>query len=75
MWRIASALPGLPWRIWREARSALRWRAYAGALWALGLLPQMTVVADPDFDEEGKVLEDARRPTQAPRRMTLDNDF
>lgn len=49
--------------------------AYAGALWALGLLPQMAVVADPDSDEEGKVLEDARRPTQAPRRLTLDNDF
>ena len=49
--------------------------AYAGALWALGLLPQMTNVADPDNDEEGKVLEDARRPTQAPRRVALDNDF
>ena len=50
--------------------------AYAGALWALGLLSQMTDVADPDFDEEGRVLEDARRPTQAPRRsITLDNDF
>ena len=49
--------------------------AYAGALWALRLLDQMAVVADPDFDEEGKALEDARRPIRAPRRMTLDNDF
>ncbi len=49
--------------------------AYAGALWALGLLDQLKVVADPDFDEEGKALESVRRPTQAPRRMTLDNDF
>lgn len=49
--------------------------AYAGALWSLGLLDQMAVVADPDFDQEGKALENARRPTQAPRRMTLDNDF
>ena len=49
--------------------------AYAGALWALRLLDQMTVVADPDFDEEGKALEDARRPTQAPRRIALDNGF
>ena len=49
--------------------------AYAGALWALGLLEGMNEVADPDRDEEGKTLESARRPTQAPRRRRLDNDF
>jgi DNA-binding XRE family transcriptional regulator len=49
--------------------------AYAGALWALGLLDQMSDLADSDHDEEGKVLESARGPKQAPRRRKLDNDF
>jgi transcriptional regulator with XRE-family HTH domain len=49
--------------------------AYAGALWALGLLEQMSDLADPDRDEEGKALESARSPRQAPRRRVLDNDF
>lgn len=49
--------------------------AYAGALWALGLLEQMSDVADPDRDEEGKVLESARSPKEARRRKKLDNDF
>lgn len=49
--------------------------AYAGALWALGLLEQMDELADPDRDEEGKALESARSPRQAPRRRRLDNDF
>jgi hypothetical protein len=49
--------------------------AYLGALWALGLLDQMTDLADPDRDEEGKVLESARSPKTAPRRRSLDNDF
>jgi transcriptional regulator with XRE-family HTH domain len=49
--------------------------AYFGALWALGLIEQASELADPDRDEEGKVLESARQPTQAPRRRTLDNDF
>ncbi len=49
--------------------------AYAGALWALGLLEGMSEVADPDRDEEGKTLESARSPKTAPRRRRLDNDF
>ena len=49
--------------------------AYAGALWALGLLDHMSELADPERDEEGKVLESARSPKEAPRRRTLDNDF
>lgn len=49
--------------------------AYLGALWALGLLEQITDVADPDHDDEGKILESARAPRQAPRRRRLDNDF
>ena len=50
--------------------------AYLGALWVLGLLDQMAEVADPDRDEEGKALEGARSPKQAPRRRRrLDDDF
>ncbi len=48
---------------------------YFSALWALGLLAQAEELADPDRDEEGKALESARHPKQAPRRRTLDNDF
>lgn len=40
--------------------------AYLGSLWALGLLDQMESVADPDLDEEGKMLENARPPGRAP---------
>ena len=36
--------------------------AYLGALWALGLLRDMREVADPDRDEEGKILERAQKP-------------
>jgi transcriptional regulator with XRE-family HTH domain len=49
--------------------------AYAGALWALGLLDHMSELADPERDEEGKALENARSPTAAPRRRRLNNDF
>lgn len=49
--------------------------AYLGALWALGLLDQLEDVADPDRDEEGKILERARAPKTARSRKALDNDF
>ncbi len=50
--------------------------AYLGALWALGLLGPMRDVADPDADEEGKILERSRSPGTAPkRRKELDGDF
>ena len=48
--------------------------AYFGALWALGLLDQADNLADPDCDEEGKVLESARSPKRAYRHR-LNNDF
>ena len=48
--------------------------AYFGALWALGLLNQADNLADPDRDEEGKVLESARSPRRAARRR-FDNEF
>ncbi len=49
--------------------------AYLGALWVLGLLDQLAEVADPDRDAEGKALEAARQPGQAPRRQRFDDDF
>ena len=49
--------------------------AYLGALWVLGLLDQLAEVADPDRDGEGKALEAARQPGQAPRRHRFDDDF
>ena len=48
---------------------------YMGALWALGLLPHMRGVADPDRDEEGKTLERARSPRTARRRSGLSDEF
>ncbi len=49
--------------------------AYLGALWVLGLIRDMREVADPDRDEEGKILERARSPKTAPKRKTIDDDF
>jgi len=49
--------------------------AYLGALWALGLHKQIHELADPDKDEEGKILERARSPRTAPKRKILDDDF
>ena len=48
---------------------------YLGALWVLGLLGQMREVADPDRDEEGKILERARSPRIARIPKTLSDDF
>jgi ribosome-binding protein aMBF1 (putative translation factor) len=49
--------------------------AYVGALWALGLIQEMREIADPDRDEEGKILERSRSPKTAPKRRTADDDF
>jgi transcriptional regulator with XRE-family HTH domain len=49
--------------------------AYIGALWALGLLKDVLLLADPDRDEEGKILERARSPKTAPKRRVIDDDF
>jgi len=49
--------------------------AYLGALWVLGLLDHMREVADPDRDEEGKILERARSPKTARSRRTLSDEF
>jgi transcriptional regulator with XRE-family HTH domain len=50
--------------------------AYIGALWALGLTEDLSSIADPDSDIEGKALQNARAPkTAAKRKRVLDNDF
>ena len=49
--------------------------AYLGTLWVLGLLREMREVADPDRDQEGKILERARSPKTAPKRKAIDDDF
>ena len=49
--------------------------AYIGALWALGLHQQIHKLADPNRDEEGKILERARSPRTAPKRKVVDDDF
>jgi len=49
--------------------------AYIGALWALGLHKDIRELADPDRDEEGKILERARGPRTAPKRKIIDDDF
>ena len=49
--------------------------AYFGALWSLGLLSEADDLANPDRDEEGRILESARRPMKARLRRRLDNDF
>ena len=46
-----------------------------GALWVLGLHKKVREVADPDGDEEGKILERARSPKTAPKRKKMNNDF
>ena len=58
-----------------RGKSSVSAAAYFGALWALGLLDRADDLADPDRDEEGKVLESARSPQRASRRRRLDNDF
>jgi len=49
--------------------------AYLGALWALGLLHHLDEVADPDRDDEGRILERARSPKTARRKKGLSDDF
>lgn len=58
-----------------KGRPGVSASAYFGVLWALGFLDDAAHLADPDRDEEGKVLESARLPTQAPRYRRLDGDF
>ncbi len=58
-----------------EGKSTTSIAAYSGALWALGFMEPFHGVADPDLDQEGKILERSRSPKTAPKRRVLDNDF
>lgn len=48
---------------------------YAALLWAYGLIDQFADLADPDKDEEGKMLAQNREPSRAHHRRKLNNDF
>lgn len=48
---------------------------YAAMLWVYGLTEQLSQVADPDTDLEGKALEAARAPQRARQKGTLDDNF
>ncbi len=59
-----------------KGKSTVTIAAYVCALWALGLADDLSYIADPDRDTEGKILENARAPkTAAKRKKVLDNDF
>ena len=48
---------------------------YLKALWVLGLFDDVRLLADPERDREGIILESAARGTRARPRRTLDRDF
>ena len=48
---------------------------YAGLLWAYGLTEQLSNVADPDTDEEGRHLAKRNERVHARSAKVLDNDF
>jgi transcriptional regulator with XRE-family HTH domain len=48
---------------------------YAGLLWAFGLADQLAQVADPEADEEGRLLAKGRERLHARTPKVLDNDF
>jgi hypothetical protein len=48
---------------------------YLAALWALGLLEQLTDVAAPTQDKEGLTLALSRENVKARKSAVLDNDF
>lgn len=48
---------------------------YAGLLWAFGLTEQLACIADPDVDEEGRLLAKRNERVHARSAKALDNDF
>ena len=48
---------------------------YAALLWTMGLIDQLSTLADPAHDAEGQTLALAREPKRARRTTGLDNDF
>lgn len=48
---------------------------YAAMLWALGLIDQFADVADPDRDDEGKMLAQSRERVKSSTSKGLSDDF
>ena len=48
---------------------------YLKALWVLGLFEDVRLLADPERDREGIILEAAARGTRARHRRRLSRDF
>jgi len=48
---------------------------YVALLWAMGMVEQVSSLADPHQDEEGMLLARAREPGRASPKRGLDNDF
>lgn len=48
---------------------------YAGLLWAFGFTEQLARIADPDTDEEGRLLARRSERVHARRPKAIDNDF
>jgi len=48
---------------------------FAALLWAYDLVDQLAKVADPDMDEEGKVLASSKERSRAGTAEGLDDDF
>src|SRR5438132_274425 len=49
--------------------------AYAAALWALGLLQELDLVADPGLDRDGQALSFSAADKRVHPRRPLDNKF
>jgi DNA-binding XRE family transcriptional regulator len=49
--------------------------AYASALWALGLLQELDLVADPGLDRDGQALSFSAADKRVRPRRQLDNKF
>lgn len=49
--------------------------AYVGALWALGLLQELELVADPGLDRDGQALSFSAADKRVRLRQQLDNKF
>jgi transcriptional regulator with XRE-family HTH domain len=48
---------------------------YAGLLWAFGLTEQLARIADPDADEEGRLLAQRSERVHARSPKAINNDF
>ena len=69
---------GTSWQTIRKIEGGspgTRIASYLKALWVLGLFEDVRLLADPERDREGIILEAAARGTRARRPRTLNRDF